>query len=317
MSLRDSFGDFDKPMHRPAGSFDRLILGPTPEKIRLIKGDYKTVIQYSGEKGPMIKSVPFYAFSRHWIPNKNRYAICGKKHEFDEDSVCIGCDHGYRTSQGFVHTVIHLAYYHKVEYTNKDGKVVMRDGKPLLIDRQCEGSHCKMCRTNKERFFGKKLHWTTSYRGMNHLMATEDIISSSCHCGNELLITGHICPICGTSIPKNGEFFCSKCVRIVKSKPVYSCNNCGEPRPVSIYDIDILVQKVGSGADTTIAVYPKSAPSKVPEGYKGDMEPLDLPSIFRPPTFREQREIYEYYGDMRIDEISEDETASDPDWMKD
>jgi len=319
MSLRSAYRDISRRIiHRPVGAYDRLILGDEPQIIRLVNGGYEQTVLNDVTGQLITKKLPFYIIRRHWIPSKKRYAICGKAHDLD-DSICIGCDQGYKLSVGYVHTVIHLAYYHKVEYTDKDGNVVLRDGRPVLIDRPCEGEECKMCKMKKEKFFGKKLHWTVSARAMDQLEALEDIISGTCMCGTELIIVGYTCPRCGQPVEATKkEAFCAGCKRFVRPKITYKCTGCEKPRPVSIYDIDIAVKKVGSGTDTTISVFPKSPPGP-PAGYKGSMEPLDLKSIFRPPIFREQREIYDFHGEINVEgEIEQsEEPTPDPDWLHD
>uniref|UniRef100_A0A7C3WMM8 Uncharacterized protein n=1 Tax=Dictyoglomus turgidum TaxID=513050 RepID=A0A7C3WMM8_9BACT len=269
--------------------FDYFTPGDSPQRIRLIQGDYRQKHAHPLTNKIVNDPRPFYIYRKHWY--QKRTVICGKD-ELD-NGFCLGCDAGERSSIQIVHTIVHLAYYHDVEYVSKEGRVVFqKDNKPLLVSRICEGKGCPMCKVGKKRYFGKKKHWSLSETKFAQIVAVEDMIGRYCKCGEEVEITGYKCPDCGTPLDSE-EGMCQKCAAFVRAIPEYHCK-CGNPRPLEIYDIDLSVKKtVTSNNDWELTVVPENPVYSLKDKYKGiDTTPFDFSRIFPVPTIEEQRMIW-------------------------
>lgn len=315
---------------RPPGSFDYLELLEDAQTVRILPGEYKQEM-YDAETGEVVEEVlDFLRVDKHWDASEKKYLVCSEGTGYDLKP-CVGCSKGLRKSPVSVFTVILLEHMHKAPW-EKGGKIQMRDGKPILIDKPCEGKNCPLCNMDIERFFGKRLHWSLSSTHFDQIIQEENKIKGTCECGKVLCVESFGCPVCGKVLLDfestdmsdkairdafaNG-MWCETCKRPVLVVETVDCpkseGGCGNPRPLSILKVNMTVKKVpvprsnNYNLDITL-----SAPCDIPEDYKGEVKPMDLIEINKPLPVRQQRELLRYMGPItNVEEKTEQYVEGD------
>lgn len=314
----------------PKGVYDYFRLDSAWQTIRIIEGEYKQTV-FDAHTGEVDEDVlPYYSIDQHWDPVKRRYRNCSAgPNEFNPEP-CVGCsidkDSGNDTRRPyFVFTILHLAWYHKTPLMEKDNPNKIRrkkDGKPVMVDRLCEGRNCPMCASGDEKFFGKRLHWKVGTGHFDQLKAKAEELNATCRCGEEIRHIKFECPICESTlvdldqdttltdkdvwhIRENG-YHCETCGHMVDVLAVPECTGCESPDPVNIFDVNMDVRSISGKGNYTALDVKFSDPCPIPEDYEGPQEPLDLKEIFAPLPITEQRKEYGYRGP--ISNTSESDT---------
>ncbi len=182
-----------------------------------------------------------------------------------------------------VFNAIHQAYYHKVPSFDRDDKPIMineyvkgeKTGKKVqkMDLEECEGRRCPMCRDKAPRVFGKKVHWSMGKRHIEQLSEAWNEIEKDCACGGKGTIDAVAleCGECGHEILdltdpdvtdaqiKRGlerKYHCEECGTNDWPLEQLECSNegCQDPKPLSIFDVDLEVKKVRERTDTAISV---------------------------------------------------------------
>jgi len=141
-------------------------------------------------------------------------------------------------------------------------------------------------------------------------MAKADKLSRHCKCGEELEVVSMLCPKCGNTMidmettdltdKQIAEYHrdgmvCNKCGRKMIMLDEYDCS-CGDPQPVSLFDVDIELSKVSTADNKTQLDVAFGKPAPIDERYKGDLTPYEFAEVFEPPSIELQRELYNYKG---------------------
>jgi hypothetical protein len=300
---------------RPEGSYDYLKIETFDQTLRVVRGDYAQEI-VDPESGEMVEqNLAYLIVSRHYDPTKNKYCICSAGNNPYKPKPCVGCTKGLRKTPLNVFTTILLETFHKVPW-EKDGKNVIRNNKPVMIDKLCDGTNCKMCAVDAEVFFGKRLHWAVNQPQMEQVIAQEETLKGVCECGQPLKIKTFNCPLCedivldlattdlsGRAIKEafDNGMWCGKCNRIVYPYEISHCpkadGGCDNSRPLDIFKVNTVIKKVPvPKSDNFTLQIAFSRPCGFPEEYKGETAPMDLHDIFKPPSIATQRGFYGYGG---------------------
>jgi uncharacterized protein YbaR (Trm112 family) len=312
--LRSYQGRRTKKM--PRHFFESLRLDDDPRWVRFIPGNYETRV-YIPERDDVVSvNLPYYRYRRHYDPSIRKMIPCSSGDDPDfAAKPCIGCSKlGADTVQEvYAFTVIHLDWFHEVPWI-KNGEVQINKatGKPFTNLVPCEGKNCRICRTDGEdsRIFGRRQHLSLSYTQNNHLRIKSGRLKRYCRCGDELLLSKLKCPQCKQVLidtertdlseqdvkdfRKNG-MMCPKCKRHMQVVDEYDCD-CGEPRPVSMFDVDISIAKIKLAEKKTSLEIDFSRPGPLDDNYQGDKTPYDFSEVFSPPNIESQRMLYNYQG---------------------
>lgn len=304
---------------RTKGMADYFRLEGHWKEIRLINGEYTQSV-FNTHTGEIVEdTLPYIEIYQHWDPQGYRSHLCSAGiNEFSPEP-CVGCTiQDGRRSTSRVFTIIHLAHYHKVPFV-KDNKIVRKkDGEVVMIDKECEGNNCKMCASGDEKFFGKRLHMKLGLQHFGQLVAKASDLNEGCKCGGEIIESQFICPHCESMLIDMGDpdctmtdrevynardngMHCQKCGYLVDLLALPSCTSCEDPEPVTIFDVNTFVRKMGSGNSKdkrTILDVKFSSPCDLPEEYEGETEPMDLKAIFTPKPIPDQMRDWNFRGEV-------------------
>jgi hypothetical protein len=96
--------------------------------------------------------------------------------------------------------------------------------------------------------------------------------------------------------------------------PVSTCDKCEDPKPVSIFDVDVKLRKLDSGTGrdkrTSLSVE-FSDPCPMHKDYEGPVEPMELQKIFTPKPIPEQMKDWKYRGEITNAQVNETEEYGD------
>jgi hypothetical protein len=211
--------------------------------------------------------------------------------ELEGSGKCIPCyelDDGasnisFRRMAAFL--LLHLDWYYLIPATNDNGEVLTykRDSKyhkagDVIFDRIHEPAAYKeygraaIKREGYDKVFGNLMHWSL---GTNHLLtlsAKIDDLESECKCGGEIETALWECSKCGHEVfdlTEDGDceysrkevnqlvakkVTCPNCEANVYLNPVRECNNCKDPNPLQLWDVDLCVGREGDGAQSQLIV---------------------------------------------------------------
>jgi len=283
-----------------------------PATFRFVRGEYTDL------EGRISDYFPYYL---HWSARTDRGFNCSKTWSMEPDGSivavggkCLGCDEmeaekenrekktvDRRLMNAF--SGIHLAWYHEVQATDKQGNELTyskgeREGEPIMERQPCKGRVCDLCKQKAPRVFGKRVHTSM---GMGHFeslsgFATE--IERTCICGGRLNIVSFNCLKCGVVLldlldadmtdeqivkysqtPQQCE-----CGNTDLPMPETECDNCSKPRPLSLYDVDVDIKRQGEGMKSTLQLT-RWVYKELTDELKELAEPLPLDRIFGPDPF--------------------------------
>lgn len=335
------------------GFREKLILplnNPTP--FILIPGEYPyhEVVKKGGNEYDVIKkSYEYFCYDLHetaWNQGGKkivRTANCSGgvfKDVKGKREKCVGCDEFWkditsgkkkariskRNMSAF--TALHFAWYHKTEQRNGKGELVTNDeGKPYHNWEPCDGRGCENCRTNVEKEFGKRRHWSL---GKGHWDVLINIyakrIGESCKsCRTKNSIGPALAWICDTKKDGCGEpliemettsykdeeidhlvshtMRCSLCGVNEMPDEYISCNNCSDPVRADLFDVVMKGNRRQASGDTTqtaLEIIDWDFPEDLGEEYlkliKDLGRPMDLEKLFSP-TPLEVQERHFLFGE--------------------
>jgi hypothetical protein len=335
-------------------------------KIRLIPGEYKVfdgTIQpfYQYVQFFTVRTKKSFVSSKKFkIVEGNLEAVDGKCLGWDQfqKEVAEGIERDKRSiSMRLLHafTGIHLAYYHLVT-VEKDGKPLRykrgeRKGEVIKEKVACEGRRCQYCRDKIDKVFGKKVHWSLGSGFLELLGGTVADIAQDCkNCGAGRLETvGWECESCGhMAVDETDSSMSDEEINALTCHP-YKCNakdpdtgevcdhrgylakltecdNCQDPEPTSLFDVDIEVKKVGEAPKVTIQI-PRWTLTELDESLLKMAEPYKFDRIFSGDPLDKQAEFLKvknphrgedagrFTRDYNDKDKDEDETEADnPDY---
>lgn len=301
-----------------------------PARIRLIPGDY---VSMDGSRAPYFEYLEHFAkragrghiCSKIWKELADGEMVgsgkCGSCWEIDENGAR---DISKRRLSGFL--LLNYGWYYLVP-AMKDGKVLRREkeskyGKKgsIIYDRMPEAEalaefgRAKIKREGFERVQGRAEHWSM---GVNHLLrlsAEIDDLERECRCGGTIGIPIWECESCGAEVidltgkdtdltvdevnqMTSGPCKCGACGALDLLNPVHDCDNCNNPDPLELWDVDLWVRREGFDNQSTLVIskhqycdVPEDLVELIPERdilhrvFKGDDLDYQFDKILRIPN---------------------------------
>jgi DNA-directed RNA polymerase subunit RPC12/RpoP len=192
----------------------------------------------------------------------------------------------FRRMAGFL--LIHLDWFYLVPATDRKGNPLSyrqdtkyhKKGEPIMDKLWVEGvderelDRRRLTRRdlrNAEKVFGNLMHWSL---GTNHLLVlSSEIVGlmDHCHCGGEINTLVYECPNCGHEVFDLTSGDCEysrKELNLIVVKPVEcpncnernlltplrECDNCKDPNPLRLWDVDLCVGREGDGTSSQLIV---------------------------------------------------------------
>lgn len=171
---------------------------------------------------------------------------------------------GY-ASPSRVYSIVVMAWYHKIDSGKKNKK-----GYKIFNFPPCKGKTCPYCEEgNGVRFFGQP-NWIEL--GRNHSATLDEIeeetVGRVCQCKGEIITTGFQCPECGHITEVDWDLLteedrvqllyedqrCDGCSEILQMNELIACTKCTEPRPLSIWDLVLWMERSGEGKETVLTL---------------------------------------------------------------
>lgn len=305
--------------------------------LRLRPGSYKS---FAG------LDVEFYQYYKHFCVGKNRSFICSKVWEEDANGdiapvagKCLGCDEIDNGNKGvskqLLHAFhgIHMAWFHLVQAEDRNGKpITTRDGKPAMNKMPCKGRVCDLCKQKAEKIFGKAVYFPVGVNHFGNLGGFVEEIEKNCVCGGTLTPVTYGCIKCGTILLDVADcemsdediikwakrsHKCSECGYVDVAIPELECSDCKEPRPLSIFDVDIDIKKHGEGTKSALQI-PRWAAKDLSEELE-KMPMPDLSKVLKGSDFDFQAKClgidnpYGKGGEKEGDHAEDYDEAKDPD----
>jgi hypothetical protein len=211
--------------------------------------------------------------------------------ELEGSGKCIPCREiedganniSFRRMAAFL--LLHLDWYYLIPATNDNNEVLTykRDSKyhkagDVIFDRVHEPVAYKeygrgaIKREGYDRVFGNLMHWSL---GTNHLLVLSskiDDLESYCKCGGEIETVLWECPKCSGEVfdlTKDGDceysrkevnqittkkVTCPHCDVTTYLTPVRECDNCKDPNPLQLWDVDLCVGREGVDTQSQLIV---------------------------------------------------------------
>lgn len=214
------------------------------------------------------------------VPTSGKCVACYDREENDNKRQI-----SFRRLNAFL--LLHLDWYYLIPATDKDGKILTRekDGKfykkgDPIMNRVLEEDAVedlgkrKIQREGYERVFGKLMHWSM---GTNHLLALSAKmmdLRKHCHCGGKIEEVVWECRGCDAEIldltPESRDkldmtkkeisdmtsrpYKCD-CGHEDLLRPVLECDNCPNPKPLQLWDVNLEVSREGEGTQSIVVIH--------------------------------------------------------------
>lgn len=259
--------------------------------IMLYPGHYS--YSYTAQDGAVIKveDSPFDIMFRHYnLRSRNQngdYHRCsagikegrnGKLYQGFEP--CLGCYEAYNNPQGGIeqarmHNIfsgVKLTYYHMAP--SKAGRIDRKTKQPYMDAYDCMGKNCELCRAGVKKEFARRIWWPIGPMFFGQLQALRDNkLRKTCECGGRVDLPAYECPQCRAVFhdfeenpisPEAEEEVmealdldkhqCKKCGAVTYMEPLYSCLDCGNPRPLDLWNTKMELYQTGSGTDAKLDI---------------------------------------------------------------
>jgi hypothetical protein len=188
---------------------------------------------------------------------------------------CVPCHYYFDNSSGaisgprklHIFNAILLDYFHEIEGSQE---IKGRPGSFWKEMEQCTGRRCVRCKQGVEKKFGNRVFIPL---GTNFVSALADYdlvtLAESCHCGGELEPVGFSCSECGVPYRDFEENGCSNeelqslreelhrcptCTQRVEMEEYSDCNNCRNPKALTMWDVAMEMYRSGEGVNTSLII---------------------------------------------------------------
>lgn len=229
---------------------------------------------------------------------------------------CVPCyeyrEHGTKGMNARkIHIIngILLADFHLVDSAREKQQNGRGTGEYYKDYVECLGRRCTHCKQGIEKRFGRAVYMPLGNSFVQQL-ADFDLITlaSECRCGGTLEPVGFVCPNCNmefADLEKTGAtdkeiqqlreqaFRCKHCGEYGFMEEVSLCNQCDDPRPLTMWDTALELYRSGDGVNTSLQVN-KHWPVQedMIEAIKDLMVPVDTDKIYKHLTPAEQAELF-------------------------
>lgn len=290
---------------------------------RIIPGQYKVpraVELEKGKWGVTQDTCEYYETAEHFDGHTKQSTICSAGPIFFRKAFaqpCLGC-RGYfaapRDSEGrrkgrfgrrdvYIFTVLEYGPFCKVEQVDYNGLVKLSEktGKPYtewVRKSELQGA------TILEEKEGHIQHWTVGKGHLDVIKGYDSIIGQTCTNCNAIgsisrrALLCHKCELdiidCArTNVPPaeqekmlTSDIECPECHHRGPLKEFLECAQCNNPKPASVFDVDINMQRLDTPGQTQLVFTSWSKPHPIDPSYKAKL--LDLPTIFAPDSLETQ-----------------------------
>lgn len=188
--------------------------------------------------------------------------------------------------------LVHLDWYYLVQAVDKKGNHLTYDndtkfhkkGDPIMtrVWQEADDEELKRLKINRrqlkkhEKVFGCLMHWSVGTRFLGTLSSKIDDLMRYCTCGGRLEVAVWECAHCheevfdmtedGKNLPGEltakqanqaalEEYRCPFCGKVDFLQPIRDCDNCADPEPLRLWDVDLEVGRVGSSTQSQLMVY--------------------------------------------------------------
>jgi hypothetical protein len=251
----------------------------------------------------------------------------------DAREPCLGCDlffstmdkqkdaNGRRKSRvskqdKYAFNALHFNPYHKIQQIDRQtGQVRTNDkGEAYHEWVPCEGRGCPICPQKVETVEARVLKWEMSYSHWKAMTtAYAAAIGNGCRvCKQKSSIASlaWVCsnPECGEAVIDMADttlkdedimkvisapVTCPHCKQSGFLNEVFQCSGCGTPERATIFDVNMHVKRVASGAgdskQTQLIVSDWTEACAIDPRFAEIAKPLDLPKIYAPSTIEYQQ----------------------------
>jgi hypothetical protein len=287
-------------------------------RIALFKGEYKIPLQVGKTVEEMTRA--YFLYYDHYSATKRRSASCTAGLRFDENNAAAPIDVGKEPCPAchfidndvagnisrrrmHVFNAFLLGYFHQVDSDRKsDSGVAYKDWV------ECAGKRCKHCGANVERIFGRRVFWPLSPRFVKSINAySKSEFSTRCRCGGNLEKIGLDCPECREILYDFVEdriddkeiaqlsatqTRCPGCKEVVVPKLTLECDECKKPTPLTLWDVEMKVVKVGTGTDTAINIVKWEPISDKVRELVSKQKPFDFGRLFKKMAPNEMAKLF-------------------------
>lgn len=222
---------------------------------------------------------------------------------------CVPC-HEYRENgtKGMNARKIHiingilLADFHLVD---SDREIKDKPGEYYKDYVECLGRRCTHCKQGVDKTFGRAVYMPLGNNFVQQL-ADFDLVTlaSECLCGGTLEPVGYVCPHCDMEFVdletanvtdeelqqlREREFRCKHCGETNFMEEVSVCNQCDDPRPLTMWNTVMELYRSGEGVNTSLQIKKyRPVTEQELEAVKELMVPADTDKIYKHLTPAEQ-----------------------------
>ena len=198
-----------------------------------------------------------------------------------------------------------LADFHLVDSDREIKKDGRGTGEYYKDYVECLGRRCMHCKNGVESTFGRAVFMPLGNNFIQQL-ADFDLITlaSECLCGGTLEPVGFVCPHCDrefvdlekTAVTdeelqelREKEFRCKHCGKVDYMEEVPVCNQCQDPRPLTMWNTVMELYRSGEGVNTSLMVKKyRPVTEEELEQVKDLMVPADTSRLYKPISPAEQ-----------------------------
>ena len=316
----------------PEGAFDSLRLTDSPVWVMIHPQQmYEQTVYDRDLKAVVEVARVWYQSEQHWVSSLNfgKGAPIACTSGPEKNGECLGCDidslywqwyrsytdakgtkPGVRSPAGrttrYTMSVVVAEDFYKVPLMRDGKQRKTKAGKPIYND--VPGPQLPRKERSGESTFGKKMHWGFGYQHRVQLEDIDEQLRSSCgSCAKPLVVTGIVCPECGTVQDfedvedswtehkqiREEEHKCDACNYFGNFNLDYSCSNdeCDDPTEGGILSFELQL-RVRSSSDNKMDLMLEGF--RLPTDSDRMMEllanPLDVAAIKAPQPLSKQHE---------------------------
>jgi hypothetical protein len=261
-----------------------------PARIVLYRPEkpYKIKLEHEGHKDTVLER-DYGVLMEHFNASEMRGCRCtaGLQREDLEDGdwiitsgsdPCVPCYEIEAGTDNISHRKIHLfnlillGDFHEIKVQKDSKSARAKNGKIEVIEyRTCRGKRCKWCKKGIEKSSGRRMYWALGPMHVEQLVNIEvAVLGRKCKCGGKIKPRAFICPECEDAVRdldddpieekgelkelREGEHQCPHCDYSGLLIEFPRCDKCQNPRPLSLWDVEMEIYMSGEKTQSTIQV---------------------------------------------------------------
>ena len=288
-----------------------------PARIMLYRPDepYKIKLEYEGHKDIILER-DYGILMEHFNASEMRGCRCtaGLRREDVEEGdwiitggsgTCVPCYEIESGADNINHRKVHLfnlillGDFHEVKVKKESKSKKAKDGKIEVTEyRECRGKRCKYCKKGVEKTFGRRMYWPLGPMHVEQLVNIETaVLGRQCKCGGKISPRAFICPECEDAVRdldddpieekgelkklRTEEHQCPHCDYYGMLIEYPECDDCDDPRPLTLWDVEMEIYKSGEKTQSVIQASDFSPISvKLKAKVKDKMKPYNWDKLF-------------------------------------